>query len=87
MAANLLMWEAIKLGKKLGAKQFDMWGSLPPNYDQNHSWAGFTRFKEGYGTKFVEMIGSYDLVINPLLYWLYNFGYCLRNIFLKIKRS
>jgi len=87
MAANLLMWEAIKLGKKLGAKTFDMWGSLPPNYDQNHPWAGFTRFKEGYGTKFVQLVGSYDLVINPVLYRVYNIGYYLRNIYLKLKRS
>ncbi|MCX6732669.1 MAG: peptidoglycan bridge formation glycyltransferase FemA/FemB family protein, partial [Candidatus Roizmanbacteria bacterium] len=28
MAPNLIMWEAIKLGKKLGAETFDMWGSL-----------------------------------------------------------
>jgi lipid II:glycine glycyltransferase (peptidoglycan interpeptide bridge formation enzyme) len=84
MGANLLMWEAIKLAKKLGAKTFDMWGSLPPDYNQNHPWAGFTRFKSGYGTKFVEMIGSYDLVINPLLYKIYSFIYILRQFFLKL---
>ncbi|MFH0979496.1 MAG: peptidoglycan bridge formation glycyltransferase FemA/FemB family protein [Candidatus Roizmanbacteria bacterium] len=87
MASNLLMWEAIKLGKKLGAKKFDMWGSLPPDYDPTHPWSGFTRFKEGYGTKFVEMVGSYDLVINPLLYKIYNSIYSLREIFLKLKSS
>ena len=86
MAANLLMWEAIKLGKRLGAKQFDMWGSLPPNYDQNHPWAGFTKFKEGYGTKFTELVGSYDLLINPFLYQLYNYGYFIRNIYLSLRR-
>ncbi|MGB9707243.1 MAG: lipid II:glycine glycyltransferase FemX, partial [Microgenomates group bacterium] len=32
MGANLLMWEAIKMAKNKGAKKFDMWGSLPPNY-------------------------------------------------------
>ena len=83
MASNLLMWEAIKLGKRLGAKKFDMWGSLPPDYDYNHPWSGFTRFKEGYGTKFVEFIGSYDLVINLFLYKLYNLVYFLREIYLK----
>ncbi len=85
MASNLLMWEAIKLGKKLGAKKFDMWGSLPPNYDQSHSWAGFTRFKSGYGTKFVEFVGSYDLVINPSLYYLYNIVYRVRELILKLR--
>ena len=82
MPANLLMWETIKLGKKLGAKKFDLWGSLPPNYDPKHSWAGFTKFKQGYGTQFVEMIGSYDLVISPLLYKIYNLIYFVRSLIL-----
>lgn len=86
MASNLLMWEAILLGKKLGAETFDMWGSLPPNYDQNNSWAGFTRFKEGYGTTFTEFIGSYDLVINTFLYYLSNAAYSLRNFYLHLKK-
>lgn len=85
MASNLLMWEAIKLGKKLGATKFDMWGSLGPNYDATDPWSGFTRFKEGYGTKFTEFVGSYDLVINPLLYKIYNTVYSLREIYLKFK--
>lgn len=72
MAANLLMWEAIRLGKTLGAETFDMWGALSPQYDETHPWAGFTKFKEGYGGTFTEYIGSYDLVINPGQYALYN---------------
>ena len=86
MASNLLMWEAIKLGKKLGAEKFDMWGALGPNYDPTDPWSGFARFKEGYGTKFTEFIGSYDLVINPMLYKIYNIFYSLREIYLKLKR-
>ncbi|MCR4277376.1 MAG: peptidoglycan bridge formation glycyltransferase FemA/FemB family protein [Candidatus Roizmanbacteria bacterium] len=86
MASNLLMWEAIKLGKKLGADKFDMWGSLGPNYDTTDPWSGFTRFKEGYNTKFTEFIGSYDLVVNPILYKIYNAVYSLREIYLKFKR-
>lgn len=85
MPSNLLMWEAIKLGKKLGAEKFDMWGSLGPNYDPKDPWAGFTKFKEGYGTKFVEFAGSYDLIINPLLYKMYNLIYTLRDTYLKLK--
>jgi lipid II:glycine glycyltransferase (peptidoglycan interpeptide bridge formation enzyme) len=78
MAPNLLMWEAIKLGKKLGAEVFDMWGSLPPMYSESHPWAGFTRFKEGYGTEFTHLSPSYDLVINPFLYQIYNLAYKIR---------
>ena len=70
MASNLLMWEAIKFGKRLGLKNFDMWGSLGPNPNPKDPWFGFHRFKEGYGPRLVEFVGSYDLVINPTNYQL-----------------
>jgi len=84
MASNLLMWEAVKLGKKLGAHTFDMWGSLPPQYDGHDPWAGFTRFKEGYGTVYKKTVGSYDLVINKTLYAGYNIAQKLRTKLLEI---
>lgn len=84
MASNLIMWEAIKLGKKLGAINFDMWGSLPEDYDRSAPWSGFTRFKEGYGTTFVEFIGSYDLVLNAPLYYFYNVAHTVRSTLLKV---
>ena len=84
MAPNLLMWEAIKFAKKNGAKSFDMWGASAPDAPENDNYAGFTRFKTGYGGKFKRMIGSYDLVINPLLYKLYNFIYKLRSVYLSL---
>ncbi len=87
MGANLLMWEAIRLGKKLGAHTFDMWGSLPPQFSKNHDWSGFSRFKEGYGTTFVQKVGSYDLVIKPTLYNLYSLAYKGRKLFLSLKKS
>ena len=49
MANNLIAWEAIKLGKKLGLKKFDMWGALGENADPEDPWFGFHRFKKGYG--------------------------------------
>ncbi len=69
MGANLIMWEAIRLGKRLGCTSFDLWGSLPPEHDARDVWAGFTRFKSGFGTEFVQRPGSYDLVCNHLLYY------------------
>lgn len=72
MASNLVAWEAIKFGKKLGLKYFDMWGALGENADPKDSWFGFHRFKQGYGGKLVEYIGSFDLVSNPLLYYAFN---------------
>ncbi len=71
MASNLMMWEAIKFGKNLGLKKFDMWGALGPNPDEKDSWYGFHKFKQGYGATLTEFVGSYDLVINKPLYQFY----------------
>lgn len=85
MASNLMMWEAIRWGKTHGAKLFDLWGALGPNPDPKDPWYGFHRFKEGYGATLTESIGTYDLVLNPTLYSLYNVIDKIRWIFLKIK--
>lgn len=68
MASNLMMWEMIQFGKNNDCEVFDMWGSLGPEPNSKDPWYGFHRFKEGYGGKLVEFIGTYDLVLNPLLY-------------------
>jgi|SRR3989344_5333378 len=73
MANNLVAWEAIKLGKKLKLKYFDMWGALKPNADPKDPWYGFHRFKKGYGGRLVEYIGTYDLVFDWPLYWMFTF--------------
>jgi lipid II:glycine glycyltransferase (peptidoglycan interpeptide bridge formation enzyme) len=85
MANNLMMWEAIKFGKKLGCKTFDLWGCLGPDPDPKNPWFGFHRFKEGYGGQLKEFVGSYDLVLNPGLYKLYNLVDNFRWQFLGVK--
>jgi len=72
MASNLLAWEALKLAKKSNCKMFDFWGSLGPEPDTKDPWYGFHRFKEGYGGKLVEFVGTWDLVLNPAIYTIYN---------------
>lgn len=78
MANNLMMWEAIKFGKKLGLKTFDLWG--------REEGKGFTRFKEGYNPKVVEFIGSWDLVLNKPLYYLYRILEKIRWFILRLKK-
>jgi lipid II:glycine glycyltransferase (peptidoglycan interpeptide bridge formation enzyme) len=87
MAPNLILWEIARWAKKSGFKKFDLWGSMGPNPDPNHPWYGFHRFKEGYRPELVEYIGSYDLIINPLLYQTYRITDKIRWTVLKgIKR-
>ena len=86
MASNLMMWEAIKFGKKMGCHTFDMWGSLGSNPDPKDPWYGFHRFKEGYGGELIEFVGSYDLVLNPFMYRLYNLAHRARWLYLRGKK-
>lgn len=84
MAANLLMWEAIRFGKAHDTTIFDMWGATHPGYEGDDIYAGFTRFKEGYNAQFKEMIGSYDLITNKAVYHLYSIIHRLRSWYLGI---
>jgi lipid II:glycine glycyltransferase (peptidoglycan interpeptide bridge formation enzyme) len=86
MAPNLLMWEAIKLGRKLGCSYFDMWGALGTNPDPTDPFFGFNRFKEGYGGKLVEFVGTYDLLLKPQLYSVYNIADKIRWWVLRLKQ-
>lgn len=86
MHSNLVMWEGIRFGMELGLKRFDMWGALGPHPDPKDSWFGFHNFKEKFGPDHVEFLGSYDLVINPLLYQSYKVADKLRWFYLKLKK-
>lgn len=85
MPTYALMWQAIKFGRKLGLKKFDLWASLGPKADPRNPWYGFHRFKAGFGGTPIEFIGTYDLVINPPLYPVYNLANEIRWQFLKLK--
>lgn len=76
MASNLMMWEAIKFGKKQGLTTFDLWG--------REEGKGFTRFKEGYNPKVIEFVGTWDLVIEKSLYPIYRLAEKVRWISLKL---
>lgn len=86
MASNLMMWEAIKFGKSLGLKKFDMWGALGKAPDKKDPWYGFHRFKEGYGPEHIEFLGSFDLIINPIFYKLFVIADKIRWILLKLRK-
>jgi len=85
MAGYAMMWEAIRFGKKMGCTLFDLWGCLGPNPNPRNPWFGFHRFKAGFGGQLVKFIGTYDLVINPTLYPIYNLANEIRWKFLKLK--
>lgn len=85
MAPTLLMWESIKLGQKLKCKTFDMWGCLGPDAKEGDNGFGFHRFKQGFNGQAFEYVGTYDYVINPLFYKIYNLVDKYRWRFLRLK--
>ncbi|MEO8581177.1 MAG: peptidoglycan bridge formation glycyltransferase FemA/FemB family protein [Patescibacteria group bacterium] len=87
MASNLMMWEMIRLGKSLDLQTFDMWGALGPDPDPKDPWFGFHRFKQGYGGDLSEFLGTYDLVINPSMYRIYNIADTFRWKVLRTKAA
>lgn len=85
MPSYAMMWQAIQFGKKYGCKLFDLWGTPGPDPNPKDDWYGFHRFKEGFGAKLVEFVGTYDLVINHQLYPFYNLANNLRWKLLRLK--
>lgn len=83
MPNNLVMWNAIKYGKKYNCTNFDLWGCLGPEPDKSDSWYGFHRFKAGYNPQLVEYIGTYDFVYKPFLYKMFNIADKIRWTILK----
>ncbi len=86
MHSTLMMWEAICFGKKHKLKFFDLWGSAAPGTPPSDPWFGFTQFKERFGPERIEFVGSYDLIINPLLYQGYKLADKLRWLILKLSK-
>jgi len=75
MPNHLVQWEAILDAKRAGCTVYDFWG-VAPDDDENHSWAGITRFKKGFGGETIHFVGSYDYAFSPLWYNMlhaYNF--------------
>ena len=81
MAPYLLQWKQIQDAKAAGCEKYDFGGvrTTPPQPSPDYkggggsSWSGITRFKTGFSPQTGATIfpGSYDIIINPKVYWLY----------------
>lgn len=77
-SSSLVGWEAIKLGKKLECKLFDMWGASEDMSNKSDPYYGFSNFKQKYGARHVVYIPSYDFVINESVYKMFTAANSLR---------
>lgn len=74
LANYLLVWEALKLGKKLGLKVFDFETMYDYRYPKkNKAWKGYTEFKKKFGGEEVYYPQSWIKFYNPIFRLLYSF--------------
>ncbi|MEI6835480.1 MAG: peptidoglycan bridge formation glycyltransferase FemA/FemB family protein [Candidatus Falkowbacteria bacterium] len=66
MAPYLLQWTLIKMARASHYKYYDFYGV------DGLKWPGVTRFKLGFSGFSVSYAGTYDLILNPIKYYLYN---------------
>lgn len=77
MAPYLLHWEIIREAKNAGLSEYNFLG-IAPDEDQNHPWAGITRFKKQFGGAQVDIEGCYDLPIKSLEYKIFKIAEKMR---------
>ena len=73
MAPYALHWSAITDAKKRGFSLYDFWGANPEfqgAYYYKASWDGITRFKRGFGGDQRDLVGTWDLPFNRVIYSL-----------------
>jgi len=73
MPNHLMQWRAIEHARSLGVTIYDFRGVSPrrgPSPDDHLQ--GLNRFKEGFGARYVEYVGEYDLPFSTAMYWLWS---------------
>lgn len=67
MASYALQWEAIKISRQAGCREYDMFGSAP-NANPSHPLYGLYRFKSGFGGRMYHRMGCWDYPLNNEAY-------------------
>ena len=70
MASHLLQWKAILESMKRDCEFYDFWGVSPAD-EEDHPWAGISRFKRGFSGTEVKYMGCYDLPYQKIFYKTY----------------
>lgn len=71
MPNYLIQWTMIEWAKERGCTMYDFRG-VPGHVAEDHPLYGLVKFKKGFGGKYTEFIGEYDLPFKPAKYRLYN---------------
>ena len=78
-----MQWAMIRWARNSGCAWYDFRGVSPRRRAEGEAAAelekedhlqGLNRFKEGFGTRYVEYVGEFDLVYKKPAYWAYTQG-------------
>ena len=78
-----MQWAMISWAKSLDCRWYDFRGVSPRRRQEGEASAdvekedhlqGLNRFKEGFGPRYVEYIGEWDMVYNKAAYWAFTIG-------------
>ena len=73
MPNHLMQWRMIEWAKNAGCVVYDFRGVSPIKDGQgDEHLTGLNRFKEGFGAKYVEYIGEFDLPFSRAWYWAWS---------------
>jgi lipid II:glycine glycyltransferase (peptidoglycan interpeptide bridge formation enzyme) len=64
MPNHALHWRAMRDLTAEGCVDYDLWGVAPPGAGPEHARAGIGKFKEGFGGRRVEYVGTWELVVS-----------------------
>ena len=84
-ATGILTIQLILDAKAKGLKTFDFWGIAPEGAGPDHPWAGFTNFKKTFEGYEQDYAGTYDIILKPAKYKLYQSTRKLNRILRKAK--
>ena len=72
MASYALQWESIRMAKKHGCTEYDMFGSAP-NLQQTHPLHGVHVYKKGFGGNLYHRMGCWDYPYDREMYDVFRF--------------
>ncbi|RMD77528.1 peptidoglycan bridge formation glycyltransferase FemA/FemB family protein [Candidatus Dojkabacteria bacterium] len=85
MPSYFLLWNIIKEAKSRGVKYIDLMGIKDPRIYASKD--GFTRFKLGWTNgKYIKYLDSFEVVINPIIFWPFNLVRKVRDRFSFLKK-
>jgi lipid II:glycine glycyltransferase (peptidoglycan interpeptide bridge formation enzyme) len=77
MPNHLVQWTMIRWAHDHGYLIYDFRGVSPMRDGEpvERHIAGLNRFKQGFGARYVEYAGEHDLVLRPVAYAAWKYGY------------